>query len=385
MAESAWIWGMGEGGKLLYRFLRETGRYGIKGLIDNSEERRKQQYGDFTVLSFAEAAGHIADDDMVICCCSLSFYEEMKRALDGVPHGKYKHFYEMDLSDYVKKVVEDGRESRLVSRICSADDFEDGNFKKILRELGYSGEPVMHRKSWEWVYTIEILEAYGMLRDGKSGIGFAVGTEPLPGYFAGRGADVLASDLAADEGDAGDWIRSSQNAGGNIKLLYKPGLCNEKTFFQKVRYRDINMNSLPSDVKGYDFCWSCCAVEHVGSLELSKRFLKNMLGCLKPGGIAVHTTEFNLSSNDSTVESGGSVIFRRKDIEELQKWFTDHGHRMEASFKRSGRERNCYVDIPPFRGEGRPYHLNLALDGYIATSFAFVIRKCGGPEKCGTF
>lgn len=371
--ENVWIWGMGEGGSLLYNLWREDEKYKIKGLIDNSMERQK--YGNFTVLPFAEAAGRIAESDMVVCCCSLSYYKEMKSELTSVSHDKYKHFYDVDLSDCSKEIVENEIEDRLVSRICSADDFENGNFQRILRELGRENETVMHRKIWEWVYIIEVLEFYGMLRKGKSGIGFAVGTEPLPSYFASKGVDVLASDLGINEGNAKDWAKTNQNAGGNIGLLYKPDLCDEETFLHNVKYRNINMNHIPSDIGRYDFCWSSCAIEHVGSLALSKEFLKRMLEYLKPGGIAVHTTEFNLSSNDSTVESGDSVIFRKRDVEEMQSWFTGHGHIMEASFRRSNKEGNCYIDLPPFRGEGRPYHITLAANGYAETSFAFVIQK----------
>ncbi len=375
MEENVWIWGMGEGGKLLYHFLQEADVYKVKGLIDNAKEKRKQKYGNFIVLPFAEAVRNIKDNDLVVCCCPLSSYGEMKDALLSVSHNKYKHFYEMDLSGYTKRVVENGAESRLVSRLCSVDDFGGNNFRRILKELGYAGEPIMHRKRWEWVYTIEVLEAYGMLQSGKSGIGFAVGTEPLPSYFASHGVKVLASDLAIGEENAESWRESNQNAGGNIQLLYKPELCAETVFLQNVKYRNINMNHIPPDIGRYDFCWSSCAIEHVGSLALSKRFLKNMLGCLKPGGIAVHTTEFNLSSNESTIESGDSVIFRKRDIEEMQGWFAGQGHMMEVSFKRSGKEGNNYIDIPPSTGEGRPYHISLAANGYAETSFAFVIRK----------
>ena len=39
----------------------------------------------------------------------------------------------------------------------------------------------------------------GLLAPGRRGIGFGVGTEPLPALFANRGVEVVASDLGLDD------------------------------------------------------------------------------------------------------------------------------------------------------------------------------------------
>lgn len=54
---------------------------------------------------------------------------------------------------------------------------------------------------------------------------------------------------------------------------------------------------------------------------------------------------------------------------------------MEASYKRARTEGNAYIDISPYRSEYRPYHLSLAANGYVETSFAFVIVK-DGLKRC---
>ena len=46
-------------------------------------------------------------------------------------------------------------------------------------------------------------------------------------------------------------------------------------------------------------------------------FVINSMRVLKPGGVAVHTTEFNLSSNDDTIEARDLCVYRRRDIELL--------------------------------------------------------------------
>jgi hypothetical protein len=41
------------------------------------------------------------------------------------------------------------------------------------------------------------------------------------------------------------------------------------------------------------------------------------LFALKPGGVSVNTTEFNVGSEKETVTSGENVVYRRCDLEEL--------------------------------------------------------------------
>lgn len=79
-------------------------------------------------------------------------------------------------------------------------------------------------------------------------------------------------------------------------------------------------------------------------MELAKEFLLNQMECLRPGGIAVHTTEYNLSSNDKTVEEGETVIFRKKDIEELVQVMGDHGYEMMVDFNPGRSLSNSCVD-----------------------------------------
>lgn len=182
----------------------------------------------------------------------------------------------------------------LISRCCREADWDNPVFRNILQDLQASEGLQKYRqewhftthdrKDWEWAFITEVLANHGMLQNGKRGIGFAVGKEPLPAYFASKGVDILASDLSAEDPGAKDWLATKQNAGSAIESLFYDGLCSRKDFDAHIRYRDINMNAIPRDVAGYDFAWSSCAIEHVGSLEKSKTFLKNVMNVLKTGG-----------------------------------------------------------------------------------------------------
>jgi hypothetical protein len=114
----------------------------------------------------------------------------------------------------------------------------------------------------------------------------------------------------------------------------------------------------------------------LGSLEQGIAFIvKSVEQTLKPGGIACHTTEYNLSSNDQTVTTGATVIYRRRDIDDLIAELRRRGHQVDVfSVAPDAHEIDRYVDIAPFSPHG---HLKLLLEGYAATSMALTIRR--GP------
>jgi hypothetical protein len=93
---------------------------------------------------------------------------------------------------------------------------------------------------------------------------------------------------------------------------------------------------------------------------------------LKSGGIAVHTTEFNLQSNDDTVSVGDTVLYRKRDIEELIGELERRGHKVEPfAVAPDSLVIDGYVDLPPYRGP----HLKLEVGGYACTSVGLVITR----------
>jgi len=53
---------------------------------------------------------------------------------------------------------------------------------------------------------------------------------------------------------------------------------------------------------------------------------------LRPGGLAVHTSQFNLSFNTYTVDNLDIVLFRRRDIEEMGCRLRKDGRQIEVDF-----------------------------------------------------
>lgn len=259
-----------------------------------------------------------------------------------------------------------------VSQMCTAAQFDEPDYARWLARLGMPRH--LHRKQWEFVYILRVLEKYGALAPGKSGLGFGCGAEYLPSLFAALGCTIVATDLPGDSQQAAGWTATGQHA-DTLAALHWPSLCPEDLFAERVRFRAADMNAIPDDLRGFDFCWSACAYEHLGSIAAGLRFFRESVRCLRPGGIAVHTTELNLSSNGATVDNEATVLFRRRDIEQLAHDLLAEGHEvMTIKYDQGDRPLDTVVDMPPYRPDE---HLKLALRQHVTTSFGLVARRGG--------
>ena len=111
------------------------------------------------------------------------------------------------------------------------------------------------------------------------------------------------------------------------------------------------MLHIPERLDGaFDFVWSCCALEHLGDLEAGWRFVENSIRCLKPNGIAVHTTEYCLSSNVRTIERSSTVLYRRRDLEALRSRLNKRGYTIDLNLNAGGDRWDRLVGLPPYRG-----------------------------------
>lgn len=252
---------------------------------------------------------------------------------------------------------------------CSGADFLHPAFASILSELGLRNE--MHRKLWEWVFVVHHLRKSGVVTPGHRGLVFGVGKELLPSLFASSGIRVTATDAPAEIGIGSGWQDSNEFSSGLAAM--PEGKMERAAFERLVEWRECDMNAIDPALSGYDFCWSSCCFEHLGSLRHGMDFVLNSVEhCLRPNGVAVHTTEFNLTSNDATVERGDTCIYRRRDIEDLIAELRARGHQVEPlRIAPDTLAVDGYVDLPPYRGP----HLKLFGEGFVMTSIGLVIRR----------
>jgi len=259
----------------------------------------------------------------------------------------------------------------VMSRLCTKRELETPAFQRwgeLLRE------PHMrwHRKLWEWCFISNVLEEDGMLQAGRRGVGFAVGHEPLVAAFAARGPHILATDLDVERAAEAGWVDSGEHA-ASLERLNDRGLCDPAEFAERVTFQSLDMVHFdPADLGEFDFIWSSCAFEHLGSLQRGLDYVVRAMEVVRPGGLAVHTTEFNVSSNDETLDDGGTVIYRRRDIEELVDDLQARGYEIEVDWSMGDQPADYDIDVPPYTHDP---HLKLRFANYTTTSIGLVVRR----------
>jgi hypothetical protein len=249
--------------------------------------------------------------------------------------------------------------------------------------------PVMyHRKIWELAYILQVMWENDMLKPGRRGIGFGCGQEPIPSILASRGVEITITDQDPGTAEQGGWISTAQHL-GSLEQAFHAALVDRPTFDRLITVRYVDMNAINSDLEGYDFCWSTCAFEHLGSIKAGQDFVVNAMQVLKPGGLAVHTTEFNTNSDGATFESRDLVVFQQRHIEEIARRLRAQGHEpAPMDFAVGNGPIDSFIDLPPYadamqgymlaRAEGdevRMAHIRLSIAGLPSTCFGLWARK----------
>lgn len=255
-----------------------------------------------------------------------------------------------------------------VSQLCTHRQFQEPAFAHWTAQMRTPMRA--HRKYWEFAYILEALRQHGMLQPGRRGLGFGTGKEPLPAVMAGHGVEVLATDLEAGDAAVRGWASTKQHA-AMLGDLNDRGICEAGEFARLVRLEASDMNAISPQYRDFDFCWSSCALEHLGSIDAGLRFIGNSLRTLKPGGIAVHTTEYNCSSDGRTVGHGPTVLFRMQDFLRLGRRLRDQGHEVSFNFCQGSGEVDRHVDLPPYTSDNI---LKLRLMRYVTTSIGVIVR-----------
>lgn len=257
----------------------------------------------------------------------------------------------------------------LVSQACTDLQIRSRPYRAWAEKLRVP-DVYVHRKQWEWFYVAQALEESGAVRPGASGIGFGVGTEPLTPWFASQGCRVVATDHPGGE-HAHEWSSTGELA-HSLTDLNADGICDPVDFERLVSFVPVDMRALPSFDEPFDFAWSSCAFEHLGSIEEGLQFLEHHLDLLKPGGVGVHTTELCASSATETIDHDATVLFRRRDLEAFAARLADRAEVAPLNFNLGSEPNDLY--IAPHHGFAYTM-LKYSMGDHVTTSFGLIIRK----------
>jgi len=226
----------------------------------------------------------------------------------------------------------------------------------------------MDRKSWEYAFILNAIRTYAACGEGARGLGFGCGREFMPSILAAEGAEIVATDYVGEEMSASGWEARS------INDLFFERYLDRETFDKRVTFRHQDMNVIDDDLRDFDFVWSTGSLEHIGGHSNGMRFVEEAMRCLKPGGIAVHTTEFTISSETASYDSPSISFYCRRDIEALAERLIEAGHMIVLNFDRGTTLADTHVDVSPYH-HGRT--LAAHHHTHVITSIALIIQHGG--------
>lgn len=285
----------------------------------------------------------------------------------------------------------DGLQCRAVSA-AQCEDERYVNWWRLLLHVpetlspGDEGAPMFYnRKLWEWAFIVQSIEQLDLMRPGKAAVGFGCGNEAIPAMLASRGVDVLATDQTISSGS--QWAASGELMSG-LDGLARDHLIDRSALSERVRTRHVDMNDVPDDLGEFDIAWSSCVIEHLGSPARGLDFVLESLALLRPGGVAVHTTELELTRKAETADYGNCAVYRLEDLQDFAARVASAGY--EASFNfhvamESPHDRwISLVSAPGGTVLEDVDHLKLVIGDSVSTSvstsFGLIIRKPGSTN-----
>lgn len=193
------------------------------------------------------------------------------------------------------------------SKICDAADWFDPEIKLIIEnELK---EPArFHRKQWEFAMIFLTLQKFGLLKNQKVGLSLGGGNERVLYSIANHIKKLFVTDLYEDKTS---WDCARTNDPDEFIKASKPFPVDDT----KIQALRMDMRNLDFADNTFDFCYSSCAIEHIGDKSDFLQHFNEVNRVLKAGGIYVLTTE--LQFGDKTIPDENNFIFNKDYISDL--------------------------------------------------------------------
>ncbi len=218
-----------------------------------------------------------------------------------------------------------------VSQPCSRSQFAEPVYAEWVARMGEA--PQADPRQWAHVFILQALRRYGLLESGARAIGFGPDAGAIPALLAAAGVQVVMADPDA----------------GGVDAWRNPALCADGAFNALVTHVPLNRADLPDDVVGFDMLWSQPNPNDLSTVSDTADFILRSLGCLKPGGLAVHMVRYDTVPGDA-MDGADNPILRRGDLDRLALTLIGFGHEIAQFAYLSGDRDPAIFGIIARRG-----------------------------------
>lgn len=185
------------------------------------------------------------------------------------------------------------------SKFCDAADWFRPEIERIIREE-LQEVSRFHRKQWEFAMIYHVLERAGKLHDAAIGLSMGGGRELVAYALARHVRQLVITDLydsttpwdCARTDDPDEFIRRN-----------KPFPVDDA----RLKALRMDMRNLQFPDATFDFCYSTCAVEHIGERSDFLKHFNEVARVLKDDGLYVFTTEVGF--DDTTIPDEHNYVF----------------------------------------------------------------------------
>lgn len=261
-------------------------------------------------------------------------------------------------------------------KFCAAEDWHVPEFKYVLNEF-FTNNASYHRKQWEFVVIFLNLAIEGKLHQESVGASFGAGKEPLIYVLLPFVKSFLATDLYSWSTGWSTARMGQQDTPQDFLTRHAPNGLDIKNLTAK----EMDMRTLDIPDNSLDFCYSSCAVEHIGHREDFIQHLSEVKRVLKDDGVYVMTTE--LLFDHDTIANKGNYKF---DLAYLKDLLLEAGLDTKKVFDGSCDASRLNVPRPfirPLVGGKKmekllPSAAILDMEGVAYTSCCFILSKSTG-------
>lgn len=195
----------------------------------------------------------------------------------------------------------------LTSKFCDAADWFRPEVHEVitneLREI-----PRFHRKQWESAMIFLALRQAGKLRPESRGLSMGGGRELILYAIAPHVQRLTVTDLY-EVGTA--WECANTSDPEVFIKQHKPFPVDDS----RLTALRMDMRQLDFPDASFDFCYSTCAVEHIGQREDFVRHFNEVARVLKDDGVYVFTTEVSYGSD--TIKDFHNYVFSLEDLHDM--------------------------------------------------------------------